>query len=191
MSELTEWRITGLQALAILFVAVIAIEGGFATSSAINYNQFYKALAQMQVSLASFQVSQGSPGSNVIVIFSVLNPTGYQDMILKDFAISFTVNNSTGSQIQGNTALSALAPSVSLDPMVVRNVTMNFQMQNLQPKNYVFLFTVVIDLSTFLDSLVFLQSAFSCNTSKAEICPIISTTATAVGLFGGGGGGGL
>ena len=184
--------ITGIQALAIIFVIVIAGEVGYATVSTSNYFQFYQALSQLEVKLASFQSasSQGGQGSNIATIFSVENPTTYSGMIMKEFAISFTVtNSSSGRQLQGSTTLFPPVPFTSLDPGSVNNVTDSFSIQ-LPASGTLYQFTVTVGLPTFLDSIAGLQTDFSC-TSSQQTCTLLSTTPLPMGSGGTGGGGGL
>ena len=190
-SASTAWKITTIQALAVVFVSVIAVEVGVATSSTANYFQFYKALAEMQVRLAlevgPLQGDQ-SANSNVTAVFSIENPTGYDSMIMRALGASFRVVNSTNdNQIQGSTGLDSGSPPTALNPNVVENVTINFHML-LPAANYKFLFTVTLDLSTFLDTLSLLQSSFSCDTSQSQGCTLVSITPHSIGLPGGGGG---
>ena len=187
----TPMNITGLQVLGIIFVLVVAVEVGLATSSTGNYFQFYRALAQMQVNL-TLEVSplQGvqNANSNVTALFSIENPTSYQSLIMMDLGGSFIVVNSTsGSLIQGTTAFSATSPSTHLDPSTVLNVIVEFPML-LPATNYKFMFTATLDLSTFLDTLSLVQSSFSCDTSQSQTCTLASITARSIGLPGGGGG---
>ncbi len=185
-------KISGIQALAIVFVAFVVIEAGFATVAAANYSYFYQALAQLQVNLAVLQVgpTQGGQSSDVTALFSVENPTAYQGIVMKEFSINFVINNSTsGKQIQGTTGLTAAIPQAPLDPNTVQNVTMNFQI-GYPPTDLQFHFTVIVGLSTFLDTITGFQSTFSCDTGQPEACQLTELTPEPVGGFGPGGGGG-
>ena len=183
--------ITGIQALAIIFMIVIAAEVGYATVSTSNYFKFYQALSQLQVKLDSFQSasSQGGQGSNIATIFSVENPTTYSGMIMKEFFISFTVTNSSnGKQLQGATPLEPPVPFTSLDPGNVNNVTDSFSIA-LPSSGTLYQFTVSVGLSTFLDTITGFQTDFSCDSTQ-QTCALLSTTPLPMGGYGAGGGGG-
>jgi len=183
--------ITGIQVLAVIFVIVIATEVGYATVSTSNYFQFYRALSQLEVRLASFQdsASQGGQGSNVAAIFSVENPTPYSGMVMKEFSISFTVTNSSnGRQLQGSTGLTPPIAWTSLDPGNVANVTNSFSMA-LPASGTLYQFVVTVGLSTFLDPISGFQTDFSCDSTQ-QACTLLSTTPLPMGGYGPGGGGG-
>ena len=178
-------------ALATVLVLIAVTSSTVAAFSTANYFQFYTALGQLQLNLKSLAYKTVGNLAEANITFTLDNPTEYRGISMLLFEPNFVVNAS-GETVTRPLGLSIVQEISKLDPgKIVRvafpfNSTWNQSWQNAQ-----FVFTVNINLSTFLDQAASISTTYLCvSGGSPSTCEQVAVRIQGTGGFHGGGGGG-
>jgi|SRR6266699_1204656 len=161
----------------VLATALLSTVGGLDTA---NYQQFFPALQQLQVSITSLQAQPDNQSLNGVVTFAIKNPTSYTGLGLQSFAVNFTTVSSNGTSIPEGSIL--FSPRVNpLNPGSTVRYTLQFVGSGAGPRQVTqllkdgrtisYVFALLLFPTTFLDRVISLTIAYLCISSgNAAAC---------------------
>ncbi len=184
--------------LTIVLLVVTVLISAVAALNTSNYQQFFPALEQLQVSIISIHANPSSQSLNGSVTFAIENPTGYSGLAMKDLLTNFTVTfpNMTipqGSILYGG-SLKRLNPNSPIDITLelVGSGTGPDQVTKLIKNGAIpqYAFTINLILTTFLDQVLGMTIPYQCpSTTTPVACEQVGIIVTSNGGGPSGGGG--
>jgi hypothetical protein len=166
--------------LLIVFVVSTAILSTVGGLDAANYQQFFPALQQLQVSIVSLQAQPDNQSLNGVVTVAIKNPTSYTGLGLQSFATNFTTVSSNGTSIPEGSIL--FTPRVNpLNPGSTIRYTLQFVGSGSGPRQVTqllkdgrtisYVFELILFPTTFFDRVISLSIAYQCTSSgSASAC---------------------
>jgi hypothetical protein len=166
--------------LLVVFVVATAILSTVGGLDAANYQQFFPALQQLQVSIISLQAQPDNQSLNGVVTFGIKNPTSYTGLGLQSFSTNFTTVSSNGTSIPEGSII--YTPRMSpLSPGSIIRYTLQFVGSGSGPRQVAqfikdgrtisYVFEVILFPTTFFDRVISLSIAYQCTSSgSAAAC---------------------
>jgi hypothetical protein len=186
--------------LTIVLLVGTTLMSTVAALNTSNYQQFFPALEQLQVRVASLHSSPNNQSLNGTVILTLENPTGYSGLVMQSMITNFTVTFANGTTIpQGTIDYNGIPKR--LDPTTPVNITLQLVGSGTGPEQVTqlikdgqipeYAFSVSLILSTFLDQVLGMTIPYQCSATTGPIsCDQIGILLTPHGGVSGGGGGG-
>ncbi len=178
--EMSMMNLSPRNQLVVVFVlatALLSTVGGLDTA---NYQQFFPALQQLQVSITSLQAQPDNQSLNGVVTFAIKNPTSYSGLGLQSFATNFTTVSSNGTSIPEGSII--YTPRISpLSPGATIRYTVQFVGSGSGPRQVTqfikdgrtisYVFALILFPTTFFDRVISLSIAYLCTSSgSAAAC---------------------
>lgn len=73
-------------AITVVYFAICAASTFFLVTSTLNYIEFYRAMSEITLQLLQVSASTGTKNVDLILVFSILNPTNCIGLRLRDFS---------------------------------------------------------------------------------------------------------